>query len=211
MNKPNKELKERPILFSAPMVRAILEGRKTKTRRVVKTKPFKFGGVEPTQNFLFLKDGIAHFGFNDLITNKVKCPYGVGDRLWVRENFAFVGGGDPGLLLCQADWQETAKLHKCDNADKPPRWKPSIHMPRWASRITLEITDIRVERLQDIRQDGAKAEGATPKLPRILGDDYIFRDDYTGGFIDLWESINGKGSWGANPFVWVIGFERVTP
>ncbi len=206
MNKPNKELKERPILFSAPMVRAILDGRKTQTRRVVKTKPFKFGGVEPTQNLLFLKDEIAHFGFNDLITNKVKCPYGgcVGDRLWVRESFGITKNNDTVYRADNSDFSH-------DVRDDAQRWRPSIFMPRAFSRITLEITGIRVERLQDISEADARAEGCLLSERIGDGDWPEFPTSYKDACQYLWESINGEGSWDLNPFVWVIEFERVTP
>lgn len=213
-------MSERPIIFSAPMVRAILDGRKTQTRRVVKPWPSmqEIVGTYGGKILAFKKrlgDGYWIWpNAKEIIINE--CPYGQrGDRLWVRENFAFVGGGDPGLLLCQADWQETAKLHKCDNADKPPRWKPSIHMPRRASRITLEITGIRVERLQDISEEDARAEGAMFHDGRGIGHSG-WRHDYKdvhenakSSFNRLWNDINGAGSWRANPWVWCISFERV--
>ena len=183
--------KERPILFSAPMVRAILEGRKTQTRRIVRPQPEN--GISEC---LWVSSGLAHK--SDVGTcscREIKCKYGhVGDRLWVRETFATPYIDDDRFngtteVFYRADG-ETSLIDK---------WKPSIFMPRLYSRIDLEITGVCAEQLQDITQEGAEAEGATPKDPRILYDDYIFRPDFRGGFIDLWKSINGPGSWDANP------------
>ncbi|MCF5170744.1 hypothetical protein [Pseudomonas canadensis] len=218
------QVKERPILFSAPMVRAILEGRKTVTRREVKKKAALdclASGFEPA--FLTLP------GNSDL------CPYGKpGDRLWVREtwycdHFEVMRGPylkpddldigeaiDDGTLVYAADGLTPYE------ADQPI-WKPSIHMPRWASRILLEITDVRVERLQDITEEQALAEGivGVPFRPDdgwpictgyMVGPD----DGKTGlqttaakAFAGLWDSVGGE--WQANPWCWVVEFKRVTP
>lgn len=150
-------MKERPILFSAPMVRAILEGRKTKTRRVVKPQPIERGGDSLSISYAAGK--MNHMGPRDFMLEKLAqygCPYGQpGESLWVREAFATVGNVDPQWLLYRASGYESeCARHGFDNP--PPeseiRWKPSIHMPRWASRITLEITGVRVERLHDISE-----------------------------------------------------------
>lgn len=188
-------VKERPILFSAPMVRAILYGRKTQTRRIMK---------DP---------------FND-------CPYGKpGDRLWVRETWANVKTEPTwtGAAMCE----EGQIVYRADFGPEPVdwNWRPSIHMPRAASRINLEITGIRVERLNDISESDAVAEGIESFRPvpgdgpGSIYDGYIYKD-YTGknavpyfitdpreSFRTLWESINGPGSWGKNPWVWVIDFQ----
>lgn len=162
-------MKERPILFSGPMVRAILDGRKTQTRRVVK----------PRQGMLDDWTGLP-------------CPYGKpGDRLWVRETCYFEQ--PHGEVIYRADPGSEKAL---DPEFTGLRWRPSIHMPRWASRITLEIVNVRVERLQDIRVDDARAEGVTAKWP-------------VHGFRNLWQSINGFGSWDANPWVWVVEFRNM--
>lgn len=213
------QIKERPILFSAPMVRAILEGRKTVTRREVKKQAALdclAAGFEPA--FLALP------GNSDL------CPYGrQGDRLWVREtwycdHFEVMRGPylkpddlnvseaiDDGTLVYAADGLTPYE------ADQPI-WKPSIHMPRWASRILLEITDVRVERLQAISDQQAMAEGV-----RLYADHAALRDWYhvdgketysadpRKSFELLWSSINGGGAWDANPWVWVVEFKRVIP
>jgi hypothetical protein len=202
--------KERPILFSGPMVRAIIEGRKTQTRRIVKPQP----GHEQTIESCPYVD--SSWGINDTSgchCHSLKCPYGiVGDRLWVRETW-FCAAGEPGPMLC---------YYRADG-DRPEfkgLWKPSIHMFRWASRITLEITSVKVERLQDIAPDDARAEGcndsawcvtdwpekATRRLPAFYdrGQDGIVLTN----FASLWQSINGPDSWDANPWVWVVEFKK---
>ncbi|WP_256831671.1 morphogenetic protein [Pseudomonas sp. Pse1] len=221
------EIKERPILFSAPMVLAILDGRKTVTRREVKKRAALdclAAGFDPS--FLALP------GNADL------CPYGQpGDQLWVRETFALLGNEDG----CCIDWQDNlvkgdergaARIYRasCPPGDyglnqipakaewKPDTeameydgaWRPSIHMPRWASRILLEITDVRVERLQDISRADIRAEGLQCP-PELASDDVSpnYRDWYPGAWRELWESTGGD--WNANPWVWVVEFKRVTP
>jgi hypothetical protein len=186
--------KERPIIFSGPMVRALLDGKKTQTRRIVKpqaavlTDELARGlGVQPPaqQNHAV-----------------VPCPYGQpGDRLWVREtwkeNPAIDFGNGHGAPLYRATW---------GNADTGDRWRPSIHMPRWASRITLEITNVRVQRLQEISEEDALAEGVDrPKSsdPRSVAELTLWR------FRELWESIHGPDSWDANPWVWAITFKKL--
>ncbi|POM09994.1 hypothetical protein CUU62_27155 [Pseudomonas sp. WP001] len=210
-------LKERPILFSAPMVRAVLEGRKTVTRREVKKKAALdclAAGFEPA--FLALP------GNADL------CPYGqTGDRLWVREtwycdHFEVMRGPylKPDDLNVSEAIDDGTMVYAADGltpyeADQPI-WKPSIHMPRWASRILLEITDVRVERLQDISDDQAKAEGARLYTDHAeLGDWWhvdgieTYSADPCKSFELLWSSVGGD--WQANPWVWVVEFKRVTP
>lgn len=174
-------MKERPILFSGPMVRAILDGRKTQTRRIVKAKHLPF-----MENLLG--------GFLDGKWNQRPLPYGQpGDRLWVREAWANTRGDDSLPTYYRSD-ERIEDLQRT--------WKPSIHMPRWASRITLEITGVRVERLQDISDLEARQEGLQPDFyGSVMG--------CKRKFIDLWESINGPGSWAANPRVWVIEFRRI--
>jgi hypothetical protein len=197
-------MKERPIIFSAPMVRAILAGTKTQTRRALKQVQVRSAAMpEPEWRSVH-----------------TLCPYGQpGDRLWVRE--AWSRDEEDGALFYRADvgtgneaddWQQNIY----DGASGY-RWKPSIHMPRWASRITLEVTAIRVERLQDISEADAQAEGVTPKwepgcsgrLMEALGG-FSFRPA-ASAYAELWEQINGPNSWDANPWVWVIEFKRVTP
>lgn len=242
---------ERPILFSAPMVRAILEGRKTVTRRAVK------GFQIPTEDTAIPigdrqrwsaigqrdpRYGFCVFGSTEAECAKelevyAPCPYGKpGDRLWVREtwycdHFEVMRGpylkpddldiGDAindGTLIYAADGLNPYE------ADQPI-WKPSIHMPRWASRILLEITDVRVERLQAGEGETAfESRYVAEGINRIhQGDgDYAFHPfksepgpgswtDPFDAWRELWVGINGAESWNANPWVWVVEFKRVTP
>lgn len=254
---------ERPILFSAPMVQAILEGRKTQTRRIVKPMPglqsawlsqetlnsVPHGGMSGGGwQMHHPRAGTHHMGV-DVEHNSpfgwIRCPYGVpGDRLWVRETW---GSADqfyqshenetPSVVAYRADlaaiqWdaEPPRKIPKYDleqwNWDTI-RWRPSIHMPRWASRLTLEVVSVRVERLRDIGEDDARAEGlegitkdggltikyGIPDRDGFPGTDDLgwpWRDwdaDPRKACRTLWEHINGAGSWDANPWVWVVEFK----
>jgi len=235
-------MKYRPILFSAPMVRELLDGSKTQTRRVVKAKHLswlEFGAL----NFL------------DGKWNQRPLPYGQpGDRLWVRENFQYRGASYDGLDIDDAQWFRCyGQGGAGDNWDPefPEDWEPSphmgvrkltapeqqeghgvtgwvtklipaIHMPRWASRITLQIVSVRVERLQDISEGDAVAEGirissavrrsdACYGIYECLMPDgkTHFNDNACDLYRKLWEFLHGAGSWDANPWVWVIEFKRV--
>jgi hypothetical protein len=218
-------IKERPILFSAPMVRAILEGRKTVTRRAVKFP-------------LIDRDFGCELAGNEIDQSEAHrlCPYGQpGQRLWVRESWWQAG-----------DWQATYPeddtgawfgsrrvVYSADGTppnepnssypsglrngaypaaapDKIWRHRPSIHMNRWASRILLENTDVRVERLQDISEEQASAEGVSAQAVESFRVAGVARP---AGFAfrDLWTSINGDENWTVNPWVWVVEFKRVTP
>ena len=176
-------MKERPILFSGPMVRAILDGSKTQTRRVAKE-------FDEMPNL----DGILQ-----RFPRQNGCPHGApGDRLWVRETWAHERDGtgcpdDTGVLYRATDpgW---------DDEGTGLRWRPSIFMPRIASRILLEITDVRVQRLQEISDEDARAEGYDRS--------HAFPREW---FALLWERINGTGSWHANPWAWAITFQRLEP
>lgn len=200
-------MKERPILFSAPMVRALLDGSKAQTRRVVKCpyKPWKGrvydapwtvvrhsgGGWRATQHREdgSIIDEIGEAGF--------PCPYGVpGDRLWVRETF----GPCDGWLCYRATEGE-----KC--VPDGGKWRPSIHMPRWASRITLTVTDVRVERLQDISEADAIAEGC---LDTDGSPTQELSGTARGAYAVLWDDLNAeRAPWATNPWVWVISFAPV--
>lgn len=183
--------KERPIIFSAPMVRAILDGRKKQTRRIVKLREF---GRSETRGYDFIfrdRRGLWNdYSVADLM-RKV-CPYGApGDRLWVRETF-----GLPSPCRC-GTCEPLNKKHVSYRADYTgerfvDRWRPSIFMPRWASRITLEIVSVRVERLNNISEEDARAEGVAD----------------CAAYKILWNKINGPGKdWKSNPWVWVIEFK----
>lgn len=194
-------MKERGMIFNGEMVRAILDGRKTQTRRIVKPQP------ELTKGSGFSWNGALYgAGSDDRETNRnfahVKCPHGKpGDRIWVRETWAEAGAGAPDLKLYCANYPEHIPSHY-ENVPKAEdvRWTPSIHMPRWACRILLEITNVRVERLRSMSQDDARAEGVIAASgPMEAG--LAFRE--------LWDSIYGEDSWRDNPWVWVIEFKRV--
>lgn len=184
-------MKTRPILFNGDMVRAILAGKKTQTRRAVKDAPHH--QAEYAGHYLHEKwDWLRHDG---LRLKTFKCPYGEpGDRLWVRETFRpiYYQGGNSGDVV---DYSYRATPQRISDLDA--KWKPSIFMPRDASRIDLRINTISVERLQDIGNFDAAAEGVADK-----------HGDFFGPFKELWESINGKGSFD-DRWVWVIEFERV--
>lgn len=223
-------MKERPILMSAPMVRAILAGTKTQTRRVVKPQPFD----GPLELAVHLARRGHYRWFDESAERGWSCPYGQpGDRLWVRETFQALSADDVDVYrdnwwaLCD---YKTGKGYKVSypatdgikefvtmDDDISQACSPSIHMPRWASRITLEITGVRVERLQDISEADALAEG----INRIAHgrEGYFYHATRTephprnwcfpdGAYRELWEQINGPGSWDANPWVWVVEFRR---
>lgn len=192
---------ERPILFSAPMVRAILKGRKTQTRRVLKPQPSKpFGG--------FFCDGMKWWTGDSLtgeVIESLRIPYAVADRLWVREAFS---GPWTSRDMPPSRWSEHAWIwYWADGSPPDGDWtkpKPSIHMPRRFSRITLEVTEVRVQQLQDISDEDAQAEGCIHHHdPAGDGQNIIEQFSY------LWQSIHGSGSWVANPWVAAITFRRV--
>lgn len=224
-------MKERGIIFNSEMVRAILDGRKTQTRRVV-------NNVIPGNCLWLKKPTKTRSGTTTHVLDAPKynlCPIGkIGDRLWVRETFALLGNEDGVCVdwndnLLKANAQQAARIYRAsceqkdgdyglwsipDDADWKPHtdnhkydgtWTPSIHMPRWASRITLEITDVQVERLQAAGDDDFKAEG------------YPLERELTGGSTDafcwfrhLWDSVSKPDcNFESNPWVWVIEFKRV--
>lgn len=223
-------MKERPILFSGPMVRAILEGRKTQTRRIVKMPKViddaKWGYTAFTPDgHISVRGKHADGQYGESF---VKCPYGKpGDRLWVRETWCpmFSWDRDTGndfpkeaAYKATPDDTETRfgriKNGRGQRMIDDLKWKPSIHMPRWASRISLEVVSVRVERLQDISNTDAFDEGCTAY------DDQEYWEEDAGGAVvladtprdeyqTLWNAINGEGSWQANPWVWVVEFKRV--
>ena len=210
-------MKERPIIFSAPMVRAILAGTKTQTRRVVKPQPADVALLPRRwSDAMRRRDSPDMYGNDGLTLEAVpmadgswgqcRCPYGQpGDRLWVRE--AWSRDEEDGALFYRADvgtgneaddWQRNI-----DDGASGYRWKPSIHMPRWASRILLDVTAVRVERLQDISDEDSLAEGIYPTSTGL------YPGSPRAAYQKLWEQINGPGAWDANPWVWVVEFRRV--
>ncbi|HFX7169115.1 hypothetical protein E8D93_17595 [Escherichia coli] len=197
------EVKERGMIFNDEMVRAILGGNKTQTRRIVEEK--------------FYGRAVAA----ELLAKH--CPYGQpGDRIWVRETYRVHGKAtDVATLVYRASvrnsWTEQTHRVPVEVCNKPvsEKWTPSIHMPRWASRILLEITNVRVERLNDISECDARDEGVPPAgslLPDHPGTFLTPKGDFAMAkvaFQRLWESIYGEESWNVNPWVWVIEFKRI--
>lgn len=211
-------MKSRPILFSAPMVRALLDGRKSQTRRVVKPQP-EWNVLR--QEWQWSHRGALATWSGDkpqaaaLLGLREHCPYGApGDRLWVRETWARDDAHDRTFYRADADQSGAVPYEMKGEGGwgggvghfKPRRWRPSIHMPRKSSRILLEVTDVRVERLQGISDADAFAEGV-----ERCGHDGYHTDQGRCAFRTLWESIHGAESWAANPWLWVVGFQRVTP
>lgn len=202
-------MKERPIIFSAPSVRAILAGRKTMTRRPVKLPEIisEPGDADAT-SIGWIDHHESGPGWHGWMTEypeegslPLRRPYGApGDRLWVRETWA------PKAI----DPECTVVAYRAtDDACNGP-WRTSIHMPRWASRITLEITGVRVERLQGISSDDCIAEGVGDPVGTPLRYGSVTEEWNRRTFQWLWKSINGPGSWAENPWVWVLSFKRVT-
>lgn len=228
-------MKERPILFSGAMVRAILDGRKTQTRRIVKPQPTPGQGMVNASYcghpHLWLRSGPCR---SDDPTYEWKCPYGKpGDRFWVREAWRVGKPHDqtppcdilPAALAIDkgvtvlyeaGGWRSVGPSGRGeptypDDAGMPDwagKCRPSMFMPRAMSRITLEITGVRVERLNDCSVKDAIAEGAEP-LPPDPAITQVCPEDYVAGYRKLWDSINGAGAWKANPWVWVVEFRRV--
>ena len=251
-------VRERPILFSAPMVRALLAGRKTVTRRLLKPQPAPNSPHDGGTKWVFDAHKGLHIPCGTVghlaLAEKMglRCPFGQpGDRLWVRETVAFIGceKGDAGAIwgpdrnLFNEDngpddqWMQVvygadatygpgqygmAKLPGGQMFEGP--WHPSIHMPRWASRLTLEVVSVRVERLHDITEEDARAEGAGEWAREALDSNHrteqwcrwtkrlnpkATETSTLGAFAALWASINGPESWDANPWVWRVEFRRV--
>ena len=244
-------MKERGMIFNSEMVRAILDGRKTQTRRIMKVQPEsnQLGLLLITDSTKHSDIGKYHWAESNATGNHVRSklfssPFGaVGERIWVRETWATLGNeegcyvdwednlckgdersaariylasceqrpGDYGLWSIPDDayWKPHTKEHKFEGA-----WRPSIHMPRWASRILLEITDVRVERLNAISEEDARAEGIIDGGCLNCGEPEPCgcanpEPDATDAFAYLWQSIYGQDNWNANPWVWVIEFKRV--
>ena len=194
-NQHEYTMKERPILFSAPMVRAILEGRKTQTRRIVKLRDGSLAEDEDIPAHgecgglaIPAPDYVMDFSKTFPQWQKMPCPYGkTGDRLWVRETWC-------------PDFEPYTFKYRADGGESVGRWHPSIHMPRWASRITLEVVSVRVERLQDISEADAEAEG----FPGDVGCPLAPTEWYSG----LWNTLHAGSEylWADNPWVVAVSF-----
>lgn len=203
-------MSERSILFSAPMVLALLDGRKTQTRRTVKlpdARAWWMLGSFDRQKAVFCETT------NPARGRVVRCPYGApGDRLWVRETWATLTGNGVRTVY-RADGEDPRTGPWTDEQRKanPMKWRPSIYMPRTLSRITLEITRVRVERLQDISAEDAEAEGVLSRGEAMV----VEHDDPSlpwarDRFRTLWDTLNGKRApWASNPWLWVLDFRRV--
>lgn len=214
--------KEIPALFQTLMVQAILEGRKTKTRRTKGLEFINEASEDFTHQYLGINEDGLHLMKNNYgATNAIKCPYGkTGDILWVRETWAKVPHSSyrqsNGVMQMPLDENMVAVFKAGWDRSMPGRWKPSIHMPKAAARIWLEVTDVRIERLKQITEKDAIAEGAPDsikvddmKLLKGLGNWKIpspFRM-HQFGFMALWCKINGCESWLQNPWVWVVSFK----
>ncbi len=230
-------VKSRPILFSGPMVRALLAGTKTQTRRIVKDAPeeaqlLRLNESGHLQSYVADVNGLldnAEDAWFPVIGEHgcevpVRCTYGrPGDRLWVKESWAYrldhdhMNGGELYAAGVLQAWYWADGIEKCCNtgcAGAAGRVRAARFMPRWASRITLDITTVRVERLQNISRADAMAEGiadlsvADSTMFGIVGGD-LFAQHPVRAYQLLWQSINGPGSWDLNPWLWVIGFKRV--
>ncbi|HFK7184592.1 TPA: hypothetical protein ACG0BA_000180 [Serratia odorifera] len=223
-------MKERPVIFNGEMVRAILDGRKTQTRRVMAVQPEsnQFGLLRISDSTKRSDIGKYHWAESNATGTHQRsalfsCQFGqVGDLLWVREAFGMQVrrdgiGGTGEFRVYRASNPDAVKYTTACGKSVPVKWTPSIHMPRRASRILLEITAVRVERLNDISEEDAKAEGVRVVKVREDGKRYC---DYlspeinhyrrpSDSFISLWESIYGEESWQHSPWVWVIEFRRV--
>jgi hypothetical protein len=240
-------MKERPVLFSPPMVRALLDGSKSQTRRIVKwpraaflhgrtpliDRTFKDGA--PGAEYIHCAYGSGDLG-DDYQSSRVFCPYGdPGDRLWVKETWSTSKSLDDkspsaiALQSAQAGYERPWAPLRYAADDRIVNWDPSIwgdagktrvsiHMPRWASRITLEVTGVRVQRLQDISEANAKAEGVSLAQLSGIGDEQSIIDSKktkgshprTLAFAILWDTINGdRASWRSNPWVWIVEFKRI--
>lgn len=202
-------MKERPIIFNAEMVRAILDGRKTQTRRIV-------ANVQPDNCLTLRKPTKTKGGMHTHVLDAPKhdlCPFGkVGDRLWVRETSGLAVrrdamGGSGEFRVYRASNPGSVYCTTADGGSIPIKWIPSIHMPRKACRILLEITDVRVELLQSISFDDCRKEGCSGGHDSIPG--YMYSATPREHYSHLWESIYGEESWRSNPWVWVIEFKRV--
>ncbi|MEQ9948147.1 hypothetical protein [Pectobacterium aroidearum] len=207
------------MIFNGEMVRAILDGRKTQTRRIIKPQPFDRSQYRRDHQIEIISgraengdeiDGLYAYTKSTGGTWDAKCPFGQpGDRLWVRETSGLqvrrdALGGTGEFRVYRASNPDAIRFTTASGKAYPIKWTPSIHMPRYASRILLEITDVRVEKLKHIPRDGIIAEGY-PAERAADGGEY----DPFLWYRDLWESLYGDGSWQKNPWVWVIEFKQI--
>ncbi|MET6553602.1 hypothetical protein [Citrobacter farmeri] len=222
-------MKERPMIFNAEMVRAILDGRKTQTRRIIKNCVVGTDDISP-----FIRIGNFTGCYPEDVPEMIRecSPYGIpGDRIWVRETWQAIHDSvdefghveertyAPSIPKEKDRYWHTVYAEHFGDENREDRgfpWRPAIHMPRWASRITLEITDVRVERLNAISEEDARAEGIIDGGCLNCGEPEPCgcvnpQPDATDAFAWLWQSIYGQENWDANPWVWVIAFRRISP
>lgn len=199
-------IREIPILFSTPMVQAILDGCKTMTRRVVKPQPKPGKSINPCG---WCESGWSTWTGNGCDCSNIPCPYGkTGDRLWVRETWNENPAHELNKNYKGLPPKEQFAIYKASSPDFSGGWKPSIFMPKEAARIWLEVVNVRVERLQEITEEDAKKEGIhEPYIASETG----YETEMRGQFRDLWDSINLKRGygWDTSPWVWVVEFRRV--
>ncbi|MGE5681687.1 MAG: hypothetical protein ACM34K_12490 [Bacillota bacterium] len=224
---------EKPILFSTPMVESILDDRKSQTRRIMKIQP-------PSEKHIFSQviestnrkqNGKCHWVLPNIYVNSkndsseyFNWPYRKGDHLWVKEPYGFKVkndslGGSGNFLVYKADNPTAIAFEDCSGAKFPVKWKTSRFMPKKYARIWLEVTAARVERLNDISEQDAVAEGVEPCLYHHWAD-YSEKPEFQKSatlitspiesYMSLWNSLNGKGSWEKNPWVWAITFRRIS-
>lgn len=223
-------MSEKPIIFFAPMVRALLDGRKTMTRRIIKAdKRFTPSGsyagdrwwMRPHSGGGWIATNGGPDAFMETQSTGFKCPYGQpGDTLWVLECWRPWSDDYPSVeykadahrttVHCPTAW--SLYLERSLKHHAPSEWRPSIHMPRWASRITLQVESVRVERVQEITESDAKAEGVPPCefIPDGLSEAGTPLG-YVTEFACLWDDIHGPGAWDRNEWVWCISFKRINP
>ena len=206
-------MSEKPIIFSGPMVRAILDGRKTQTRRVMKPQPFADGYYEGPIEATLLPpdiDGVVSARFNvkavgggAIREQIIDCPYVPGMRIWVREAWM------PAIDAGGSDWRYAADYGQEGRRrmNDIQRWRSPIHMPRWASRLTLAVTEVRAERVQEISEADAMAEGVRKHLEPEGNE--VVEWSYKQSFARLWNDIHGRRAWDKNPWVCRIAFEGV--
>ena len=219
-------MSEKPILMNGEMVRAILDGRKTQTRRVIKPQPFIAMANGGSIEWVGVNKRAGGVGIDEFSQSMlIHTPYAVGDTLWARETWLLNGTPSLDKLRIQfkvGDERPHDKnyigylvrryaLKHYEDAKRmylthERKWRPSIHMPRWAARIFMTVNTVRVERVQDISEEDAKAEGVSPENAQLYGRGGA----YQNGFWELWDSINEKRGygWDVNPYVWVYEFER---
>lgn len=207
-------MKERSILFSTPMVRAILEGRKSQTRRIIKPQP---ESIKKVPHYIELEDSWDKLSFTypDGESELVNPKYDIGDILWVRETW-----NEDWFTVDHTVKEDHIYRYKADGyGERKMKWKPSIFMPKEACRIKLLVEDVRVQRIQEISEEDCIAEGIENTGEKVIGYPFGVTFNYSNGIHNyttpkeayqaLWESINGTGSWDKNPWVWVIEFKRI--